>query len=137
VIDETMRLYPPAWITNRQSIGEDEVCGYRIPKDSIISLSPYVTHRLPEFWENPEGFDPDRFTPERVKERPAFAYFPFGGGPRMCIGKGFALTEAPLVMATIVQRCKLSLLAGHAVRKEPLITLRPAGGLPMTVRYRD
>jgi cytochrome P450 len=135
VIDETMRLYPPAWITNRLAVDEDEICGYRIPKGATVSISPYVTHRLPEFWENPEGFDPLRFTPERVKARQMFAYFPFGGGPRMCIGKYFALTEAALVLATIVQRCRLDLLPGREVRKHPLVTLRPAGGLPMTAHF--
>ncbi len=136
VVDETMRLYPPAWITNRMTVAEDEVCGYRIPKGATVSICPYVTHRLPEFWENPEGFDPERFTLDKVKARPMFAYFPFGGGPRMCIGKNFALTEAPLVLATIVQRCRLDLYPGHEVRKRPLVTLRPEGGLPMMVHYR-
>ncbi len=136
VVDETMRLYPPAWITNRMTVADDAVCGYRIPKGATISICPYVTHRLPEFWENPEGFDPERFTLEKVKARPMFAYFPFGGGPRMCIGKNFALTEAPLVLATILQRCRLDLCPGREVRKRPLVTLRPEGGLPMTVHYR-
>lgn len=136
VIDETLRLYPPAWITNRHAVEADQVCGYDIPKGATVSVSPYVTHRLPEFWENPEGFDPERFTLDKVKARPMFAYFPFGGGPRMCIGKYFALTEAPLVLASIVQRCRLDLLPGHEVRKRPLLTLRPEGGLPMTLHYR-
>lgn len=136
VIDETMRLYPPAWITNRLALGADEICGYAIPKGSVVTISPYVTHRLPAFWENPEGFDPERFTPQQVKARPSFAYFPFGGGPRMCIGRGFALVEAPLVLAAISQCCRLDLLPGAEVRKRPLATLRPEGGLPMTVHYR-
>jgi cytochrome P450 len=134
VIDEAMRLFPPVWITNRVALEADEVCGFILPKGALVSLSPYATHRLPEFWENPEGFDPDRFITERSKERPHYAYFPFGGGPRLCIGKGFALMEAPLVLATILQRCRLELLAGREVRPLALATLRPDGGLPMMVK---
>ena len=87
VVDETLRLYPPAWITNRRAIQDDTICGYRIPADAIVSISPYVTHRDPALWENPEGFDPERFSPERSAGCPHYAYFPFGGEPRQCIGK--------------------------------------------------
>jgi cytochrome P450 len=99
VIDETLRLYPPAWITNRRAIEADTVCGYRIPADAMVSISSYVTHRDPTLWQNPEGFDPNRFASERSDARPHYAYFPFGGGPCQCIGKGFVLMESTLVLA--------------------------------------
>jgi cytochrome P450 len=133
VIDEAMRLYPPAWVTNRQAIGDDEVCGYRIPAGAIVLISPYVMHRHPAYWEQPERFEPERFAPERSAGRPHYAYFPFGGGPRQCIGKGLALMEAQLILATIAQRFQLRHLPGHAVEPQALVTLRPRGGLPMLV----
>lgn len=133
VIEETMRLYPPAWITNRSSLAEDEICGYHIPARGVVALSPYVIHRHPDFWENPEGFDPERFNPERSAGRPRFAYFPFGGGPHQCIGQGFAMVEAQLVLATLAQRFRLHLLPGRPVAMKAMTTLRPADGLWMTV----
>ena len=132
VLDESMRLYPPAWATSRNPVEDDEIGGYRIPKGSVVLLSPYLTHRHPAFWSDPERFDPERFTPERVAARHRFAYFPFGGGPHLCIGNTFALTEAMLVLATVAQRYHLELLRGHEVVPEALVTLRPRGGLPMT-----
>ena len=133
VIDETMRLYPPAWITNRQAIADDEVCGYRIPAGAIVMISTYVMHHHPAYWENPDAFEPERFAPERAAGRPHYAYFPFGGGPRQCIGKGLALMEAQLILATVIQRFRLRHLPGHAVEPQALVTLRPRGGLPMSV----
>jgi cytochrome P450 len=135
VLEESMRLYPPAWMIARSVIAEDEIGGYRIPPDSIVFLSPYVTHRHPEFWPNPEGFDPERFAPGQAANRPKFAYFPFGGGPRLCIGREFALMEAQLILAQIAQRYRLHLLPGHVVDPEPVITLRPRHGMLMT-RHR-
>jgi cytochrome P450 len=132
VIDETLRLYPPAWITNRRAIEEDTVRGYLVPADATVSISPYVTHRDPTIWENPEGFDPERFSPERSAGRPHYAYFPFGGGPRQCIGKGFALMEATLVLALLTQRYELHLVPGRKVETEALATLRPRYGMWMT-----
>jgi cytochrome P450 len=136
VIDETLRLYPPAWITNRRAIEADAVCGYRIPADATVSISPYVTHRDPTLWENPEGFDPERFPPERSARRPHYAYFPFGGGPRQCIGKGFALMEATLVLALLTQRYELHLVSGRWVETEALATLRPRYGMWMAAHPR-
>jgi cytochrome P450 len=136
VVDETLRLYPPAWITNRRAIEDDTVCGYRIPADAMLSISPYVTHRDPVLWENPEGFDPERFAPERSAARPHYAYFPFGGGPRQCIGKGFALMEATLVLALLANRCELYLVPGRKVETEALATLRPRYGMWMTAHSR-
>jgi cytochrome P450 len=136
VIDETLRLYPPAWITNRRAIEDDIICGYRIPADAIVSISPYVTHRDPTLWENPEGFDPERFAPERSAGRPHYAYFPFGGGPRQCIGKGFALMEATLVLALLAQRFDLYLVPGRRVETLAMATLRPRHGMWMTAHPR-
>jgi cytochrome P450 len=133
VVDETLRLYPPAWITNRQAIAEDEILGHRIPAKSFVSLSPYVLHRHPDYWERPDEFDPERFSPERDTGRPRFAYFPFGGGPRQCIGQSMALVEAQLVLATVLNRCRLRPVSDKPVEPQALATLRPRGGLPMTV----
>ncbi len=136
VIDETLRLYPPAWITNRRAIEADTVCGYHIPAGATVSISPYVTHRDPTLWENPEGFDPERFSPERSVGRTHYAYFPFGGGPRQCIGKGFALMEATLVLALLTQHYELHLVPGRKVETEALATLRPRYGMWMTTHPR-
>jgi cytochrome P450 len=133
VIEEALRLYPPAWIFGRKAIADDEIGGYSIPANSIIVLSPYITHRHPAFWENPEVFDPERFLPKRSADRPHFAYFPFGGGPRMCIGNNFALMEMQLILATVVQRYKLRLVPGHPAKPEAFLSLRPRYGLPMTL----
>ncbi|CAA9420127.1 MAG: Cytochrome P450, partial [uncultured Rubrobacteraceae bacterium] len=133
VVDETLRLYPPAWITNRQAIAEDEILGHRIPAKSFVSLSPYVLHRHPDFWERPDAFDPERFAPGRDNGRPRFAYFPFGGGPRQCIGQSMALVEAQLVLATVLARCRLRPASHRPVEAEALATLRPRDGLRMIV----
>jgi cytochrome P450 len=137
VIDETMRLYPPAWGFSRQAIGDDEVGGFRVPRGWLVFVIPYVLHRLAAFWENPEAFDPERFSPERAAERPKFTYLPFGAGPRQCIGNQFALIEAQLIVATIAQRYRLHLVPGHTVDPWPLITLRPRFGMPMTIEKRS
>ncbi len=136
VIDEALRLYPPAWFTGRQAKDEDEIRGYCIPAGTPIALSQYVTHRHPAFWERPEAFEPERFTPERSAGRPHFAYFPFGGGPRQCIGNNFALMEARLVLATIARRYRLRLVPGQRIVPEPLVTLRPHNGIRMRLEER-
>jgi cytochrome P450 len=101
VLVETLRLYPPAPLISRKAIADDEVQGYPIAAKSMIMISPYAVHRHPALWEEPERFDPERFTPERAAARPAYAYFPFGGGPRICIGNSFAMMEAQLILATV------------------------------------
>jgi cytochrome P450 len=136
VLDETLRLYPPAWVFGRKAVADDEIGGYFIPANSMIVLSPYITHRHPAFWQDPEVFDPERFAPERSASRPHFAYFPFGGGPRMCIGNYFALMEMQLILATVVQRYRLHLVPGHTVEPEALLSLRPRCGLPMLLQQR-
>ena len=136
VIKESMRLYPPAWVISRCAIEDDTIGGYRIPAGSIVLLSPYVTHRHPEFWARPNVFDPDRFETAGQADRPPFAHFPFGGGPRQCIGNSFAMLELVLVVATIAQRCTLDLPPGQAVGTSPSITLRAAAPIQMRVSAR-
>jgi cytochrome P450 len=136
VIDEAMRLYPPAWGFSRQALADDELGGYRLPRGWLAFLMPYVLHRQPAYWPDPERFDPDRFTPERSAERPKFAYLPFGAGPRQCIGNQFALLETHLSVATLAQTHRLHLVPGHPVEPWPLITLRPRCGMPMTIERR-
>jgi cytochrome P450 len=136
VLQESLRLYPPAWGLARWCHEADEVGGYYVAPNTSVTLSPFLTHRHPDFWPEPERFDPERFAPEQEKGRPRFAYIPFGGGPRLCIGNQFAMTEAMLILATIVQRYRLELVPGHQVSIDPQITLRPKGGLPMLVHAR-
>jgi cytochrome P450 len=136
VIQEALRLYPPAFGFMRFAVASDEIGGYAIPANSLIFLSAYCTHRHPAFWEEPEVFDPERFTPERSADRPRFAYFPFGGGPRQCIGNAFAMMEAQPVLATVGQRFSLRLVPGHLVEPQVLLTMRPRYGLPMMVHPR-
>lgn len=134
VFKETLRLYPPGWMIARIAREYDEIGGYAIPKGSRVAVSPYVVHRNPALWENPEGFDPERFAPGRATGRPDYAYFPFGGGPRKCIGGNFATMEATLVLATVAQRYLPELVPGFRVRPEAAISLRPKEGLPMILR---
>jgi cytochrome P450 len=136
VIDETLRLYPPAWITNRQAHADDQIMGCPIPAGAVMTLSPYAMHRDPRFWPDPEIFDPDRFTPERSADRPRYAYFPFGGGPHQCIGQGFALLEAVLVIATLSQQFQLRLAPGFTPKTKPSLTLRPKDGMWMQIVER-
>jgi len=136
VIEESMRLYPPAHTTGRQPIKADEVLGHRIPAGAEVLIMPWLLHRKPSLWENPNRFDPERFLPERNAERPRFAYIPFGAGPRICIGAAFAMTEAILMLATIAQRYRLQLKPGHPVEPQGLITLRPRYGLQMRLERR-
>jgi cytochrome P450 len=134
VFEEALRLYPPAWLITRKTIGADEIefgGRFAIPAGSLVAISPYLIHRHPNFWEDPLAFEPMRFAPERAAGRPRYAYIPFGGGPRLCIGDGFARLEAQLVLATVAQRFRLEPLPGRTVVAEPLVTLRPQGGLPM------
>ena len=137
VVEESMRLYPPAWAISRNAIGEDEIGGYRVARKTNMIISSFITHRHPAFWEDPERFDPERFSPERSEGRPNFAYLPFGGGPRICIGNSFAMAETQLILATVAQRYRLRLVPGHPVELYPLITLRPRYGMRMTLHPAD
>ncbi|HET7566034.1 MAG TPA: cytochrome P450 [Gemmatimonadaceae bacterium] len=136
VLAESMRLYPPAWIIGRKSIDDYEVSGYRIPAGSVLLMSQYVVHHDARHYPDPERFAPERWTPEAQAARAKFSYFPFGGGPRQCIGEHFAWTEGILLLATIAQRWRLRHVAGHRVALQPLITLRPRYGMRMTIHRR-
>jgi cytochrome P450 len=137
VIEESMRLYPPAHTMARSPIAADEILGHRIPPGADVLIVPWLLHRKPSLWENPDRFDPERFAPERAAERPRFAYIPFGGGPRICIGAAFAMAEAMLILATIAQRYRLRLKPGFPVEPQGLITLRPRYGLRMLLERRQ
>ncbi|HEV2861663.1 MAG TPA: cytochrome P450 [Pyrinomonadaceae bacterium] len=136
VLAEVMRLYPPAWILGRRALVDCEVGGYKVPAGSLVILSQYVTHRDPRYFPEPERFDPERFTPEARAARPQFAYFPFGGGPRRCIGEGFAWMEGVLVIATLAREWRLRLEPGRPVEPQPVVTLRPRHGMRMTPERR-
>lgn len=136
VVQEAMRIFPPVWGFEREAVEADVVGGYPVRPGTVIAVAPYTLHRHRRYWDGPEGFDPDRFSPERSAGRHRFAYLPFGGGPRICIGKGFAMMEAVLVVATVAQRWHLSLRPGERLELEPGITLRPRGGLHFEVAAR-
>ena len=136
VLTESLRLYPPAWGMARLAIEDAEIAGYRIPKGTGVSLSQWVVHRDPRWYEDPEEFRPERWENDLMKRLPRFAYFPFGGGPRMCVGNNFALMEAALLLAAIAQRFRLRLVPGHPVVLFPTITLRPRYGIRMTLEER-
>lgn len=133
VLKETLRLYPPAiGVFTRQATEDVEIGGYPLRKGSLVQLLSYVTHRDPRWFPDPEAFDPERFAPGRVEQIPPYAYFPFGGGPRACIGTGFAMTEMALVVATLLQRLRVELAPGRRdVELLPHLSLRPKGGLPV------
>lgn len=133
VLLETMRLYPPAWSIGRTLATDDIVDDHQIRGPAVMLISPYLVHRNAEYWQNPAAFDPDRFLPDAVKARPRYAYLPFSAGPRVCIGKAFAMIEIKLILATVLQRFRPTLVPGYTIEAEPLITLRPRTGLPMTL----
>ena len=137
VIKEAMRVFPPVWLIPRQAIAEVAIGGYTLPKGQIIMLSPWVAHRDARFFSDPESFRPERWADGFEKQLPKGAYFPFGGGPRICIGNSFAMMEARLLLATLAQKYSLSLAPGHRVAPEPLITLRPRYGMKMDLHARQ
>jgi cytochrome P450 len=137
VIDEAMRLYPPAPGTStRMALRADEICGVKIPKGAMVCVVPWVTHRHKSLWDRPERFEPERFSKAASEGRPRFAYIPFGAGPRVCIGASLATTEMVLVLAALAQRYRLTLPPGHQVEIHHQVTMRPKGGLPMMVTRR-
>lgn len=133
VLDETLRRYPPAWIFARSAIEEDVIDGYRIPAEADVFISPYVTQHLPEFWDKPDEFNPERFDPNLKSGRHKMAYYPFGGGPRLCIGRDFALMEATLLLPMILQRYQLAPTPDFEAKAIPLVTLRPHGNVRVQV----
>jgi cytochrome P450 len=135
IVREVVRLYPPAWLIGRRALDDFDADGYRIPAGSIVILSPFVSHRDPRWFPEPDRFDPDRWADD-APAPPRQAYFPFGAGTRACIGEGFAWTEAVLVIATLAQRWRLRAESGYIPELLPRITLRPKGRMPMTVEPR-
>jgi cytochrome P450 len=136
VLSESIRLYPPIYAIAREAVEAFPVAGYTIPAGTLILMSPYVLQRDGRFFAEPERFDPWRWSAERGERPPTFAYFPFGGGPRRCLGQGYAWQEGTLLLATLLQRWRFEPLAGHEVVIRPLINLRPQDGMPMMVRRR-
>jgi cytochrome P450 len=134
VISEAMRLYPPAWTVERDAVRDDEIDGVVVPAGATVVVSPHLLHRNSQLWRNPEGFDPSRFVDSVDRSR--YAYLPFGGGRRICIGAGFAMLEATVILAMIARRYRLDLLPHTSVRPRAEITLRPAGPVPMVIRAR-
>jgi cytochrome P450 len=135
VLKEAMRLYPSAPLIGRLSVAEDEICGYHIPAGTDIITAPWVTHRHPQFWDQPERFDPERFTPEREKARHRYAWFPFGGGPRSCIGQHFSLLESTIALAGLIRSFTFTTPSGEPSYTNH-ITLRPTSPVPSLVKPR-
>ena len=136
VFAESMRMYPPAWLIGRRALNDYKFDNYHVPARSIILMSQYVMHHNPKYFPNPDQFVPERWTPEAREARPKFSYFPFGGGPRLCIGESFAWMEGVLVMATLARKWRLRLSPGHPVEKQPIVTLRPKYGMKMRLERR-
>jgi cytochrome P450 len=136
IIEESMRIYPPAHTIVRAALADDVLCGRRIPKGSTILIVPWLLHRHTKLWQNPGQFIPERFGSEQSAHRARFSYLPFGAGRRICIGAAFALAEATVLLATIANRCRLTLAPGHPVEPQALITLRARHGMKMRVAPR-
>jgi cytochrome P450 len=132
-----MRLYPPAWLIGRRAVNEYSIGHYHVPARSIIVMSQWIVHRDSRHYADPEKFDPDRWTPQFKAALPRFAYFPFGGGPRQCIGESFAWMELVLLMATLGQQWKFQLVPGHPVVPQAAVTLRPKYGMKMIATVRQ
>lgn len=137
VVDEVLRLYPPAWAISRRPLTPDLIGGFEVSAGTPLLISPYVVHRDPSIWTDPEVFDPLRFSPDRSATRPKFAHFPFGGGARQCLGSGFARMELVLVLATILQRYRLTLYSNSDASTEALLTLRPKNYMQMNAVSRQ
>jgi cytochrome P450 len=133
VINEVLRLYPAAYLFAREAIVEDVLDGYAIPANTLIFISPFVGHRDPKYWPDPERFDPERFTAEQVASRPRHVYYPFGEGPHVCIGNSFAVMEMQLILTMALQRFRLRLVPDQQIALNPEATLRPKYGMKMTV----
>jgi len=133
VLQESMRLYPPAWLLARSPTQDDVIDNCPVPVGSTVLSSPFATHRRPDIWDNPERFDPDRFTAERSDGRPKYAYFPFAGGARQCIGNTFALQEMQIIVAMVMQRFRLKLVPEHRVEVQASLILRPKHGIRITL----
>jgi cytochrome P450 len=137
VIEEAMRLYPPApGISGRVALEDDEIAGTKIPKGAMVLIAPWIVQRHRKLWDQPDRFDPERFSPERSAGRQRFSYIPFGGGPRICIGMALAMTEAVLILATLAQRYRLKLVPGQHIVLQHRVTMRPRDGIRMILSPR-
>ncbi len=136
VLNESLRLYPPAWVIGREAARDTSIGSYPVHRKATVLMSQYVMHRDPRYFTDPDRFNPDRWKPESRAKLPAFAYFPFGGGTRACIGEAFARMEAVLALATLAQNWSLRLVPGHKVELAPRITLRPKHGIIMKISKR-
>ena len=136
ILTESMRIYPPIWSTGRMTFEPIELDGWHIPAGAAVVAPQLIIHRDPRWFEEPLEFRPDRWTPEFRESLPRFAYYPFGGGPRLCIGEGFAWMEAKLLLAVLGQRWRMRHDAGHKIELQPLVSLRPKGGMPMHLERR-
>lgn len=136
VVTESMRLYPPVYGMGRQALRATEVAGHPVARGTVVILPTWVVHRDPRWYEAPEAFRPERWAQDRARRLPRFAYFPFGGGPRLCIGNAFAMMEAVLILAAIAQRFRLVLAPGQRVTPTPYVTLRPEPGIRMGLEHR-
>lgn len=137
IVDEVLRLYSPVAIMARDPLEDDVIDGYSVPAGSLVTITPFLTHRHPEFWDNPEGFMPERFAPELEGKRPRYAYYPFGAGSRICLGQHFALLEGVLILADVAQRYRVQAVPGLQVQPEFLGTLRPCTDVLMTLHERS
>ena len=137
VIEETMRLYPPAWGFSRRALAADRIGEYDLQPGWLVFVIPWIMHRHPKYWDDPERFEPERFSAAQSAARPKFIYLPFGAGPRQCIGNHFAMAEAQIILATLVQRYRLHLVPGQHVVPRPLITLRPRERIVMRIEARE
>ena len=136
IAKESMRLYPPAYVVGREAVEACEIGGYHVPPGMQVFMVPWVVHRDPRFFDEPTAFKPERWTPEFINNLPKFAYFPFGGGPRVCIGNTFAMMEIVLLLATIAQKFRLDLVTKHPVELQPAMSLRPRNGIRMILSQR-
>jgi cytochrome P450 len=136
VVKEAMRVYPPVWALTRTALEDFDIGGYHVPAGSPILMSQWVAHHDPRYYDEPDRFDPDRWLDPRYKTAPRFIYFPFGGGPRVCIGSSFANAEAALVLSTIAQKFQLRLTSTAPIEPVPGITLRPRHGVQVTLTRR-
>jgi cytochrome P450 len=134
VIEEVLRLYPPAWTTSRTALADDVILGYPVKAGTTVMISPYVIHRNPRYWPDPERFDPARHAPACKEQRPKFAFVPFGGGPRNCIGANFAMMELQLMAVMTLQRYRLRVAGDAEIEREAMISIRPKGGIDFTIR---
>lgn len=134
VIEESMRLFPPAYAVGREAAVDEEILGEKIPRKAIVFISIYAVHHSRKYWDNPEIFDPERFSPERAKHIPRFAYMPFGAGPRMCIGEHFAMMEMQLLLALLIRRFDFELMDSLPIPYQALVTMKPSNGIKMKLK---